>query len=293
MQVHQQLAGAAGSWALASGGVGWDNGDMLFWFGILAEEAQQPTSWLPPQYRVPLVLGALALLLSLFFLRRVRQRVALSQRGQQPSAQERVQRMTSGQDLHGQINEHMVQLAELSRQVNGQLNMRLARLELLLAEADRAINRLEAASGKTAEELLQARRERQAGAGGAADATGGGRPTGETLQETWLGAGTPGAGAAGSSGQVAVKEEFKTVGPVRKAGPATTHEGVNGPAGRPQDGAGVASASISPEQARVVELAEKGLSAVEIARELHRPVGEIELILALNEKKMGGFDTTV
>ena len=128
---------------------------------------------------------------------------------------EQVARGMQGREVYQQIGELMGELSDLSRQINGQLDTRLAKLEVILREADRAIARLEGRLGKTGEQ------------GKVVD----GHPIDNGQNEI--------------NGELASRRE-------------------------------------------VLERSAKGMTAVGIAQELGRPVGEIELILALARRKGGG-----
>ena len=168
-----------------------------------------------------------------FLLRATSRRLARSQADKYLSVQERVNRKVKGQDrVVSQMNELMAALADLSRQINGQIDTRLAKLEVLLSQADETIAKLDGVVGGR-------KRSVKAGQGRG----------GET------------EGAKGAVASSAAKEIHEI------------SESFHG------------SMPISPESREVLELAEKGLSKIEIAGELHRPVGEIELILALAGKK--------
>lgn len=79
-------------------------------------------------------------LLSLFMVRTAMRRVARSRQRSQLPLQERL--AESRQKVHAsydQMNELMAALADLSRQINGQIDTRLAKLETLLHQADQTI----------------------------------------------------------------------------------------------------------------------------------------------------------
>ncbi len=82
-------------------------------------------------------------LLSFFMVRAAMRRVARSRQRSQLPLQERL--AESRQKVHAsydQMNELMAALADLSRQINGQIDTRLAKLETLLHQADQTIKQL-------------------------------------------------------------------------------------------------------------------------------------------------------
>jgi hypothetical protein len=173
---------------------------------ILAEGAAESASreGLP----TPVILVFAAGIIGLLMLYSTRRRIKRNQKNVNLSAKEQVARGMQGREVYAQINELMGELADLSRQINGQLDTRLAKLQVILREADQAIARLEERAGK--------------------------QPANDTVAKV-------------------------------------------SPAAEPHN--------YLPENHEVLERASRGMSAVAIAQELSRPVGEIELILALARRK--------
>ena len=171
---------------------------------------------------------ALVVALALFMLIITRQRMSRSKKHSDMSVKERVDHLKGSSGIYDQINELMARLADLSRQINGQIDTRTAKLEQLLHDADKAINKLE----KHTKNQVPWHQETDGE---------GENPSFEPHQRE---------PQVVESQQVAPKEKI-----------------------------------ISPETRQILQLAEEGLSAVEIAGQLDRPVGEIELILALNRSK--------
>jgi len=222
----------------------------------LADELAGKSKTATPYASLLLVLGAV--FLGVFFLIRTQRRVARSQEHSRLSAGERVAQQQKKQldsreirTTYEQINELMAALAELSRQINGQIDIRLAKLQLLLHDADKAVQRLQQLTGKA---------EGKTGPGPTAideAAAGAVRDLSNRIQQHSDQSARP-----GDSVDLAEK-------PVKKDA-------------RPADSQG----NHRDNQTQgILELARQGLSAVTIARKLARPVGEIELILSLNDKK--------
>ena len=269
--------------------------------GILAEpggfglgEGSDAMPWM-------LVLGIVVL--AFFMLVRTRRKVRESQAKSGLSVDERVARHShrEGTIVADHINELMAELADLSRQINGQLDTRLARLDILLQEADERISQLERSGSRngsgrarlaepvTSEAVLAEPMESDvplAEAGhsdrvesveseSSLDASGPGTVK-STQDENDVAAGSNGL-SNGSSKDDAAN------GDVQKDGKA-----------RPgKDSAGVQSEeprrlSESPANREVIELASAGVSPTKIAQQLSRPLGEIKLILALSKQKEQG-----
>jgi len=159
---------------------------------------------------VGLVILVLSLVMLLVTRRRLAQREARSQPGRQGGAvrHSRLTGQAQSHELQQSMREMMLELEQLSREINSQVDTRLRALNLLVQEADEKIRQLQRL-------------------GGLGD--------------------RPGA-------------QFPTPPPPRKEP-------------HPQ--------AASERYAQVYALAEKGLSVVEIARDLKMMTGEVELILAL------------
>jgi len=171
------------------------------------------------------------LLVAAFILIQTRRKVARSRRKDSLSVRQRVEHVRRAQDASDRIGELMVELANLSRQINGQLDTRMAKIDVLLQQADEKIAVLE--------QLLQG-----------------------------------------------------TTDPI----PSHSLENNNLPHSRPNRKGPINEASAdsmaddnpllgSPGNRQVIELAQQGRSVTEIAAQLKRPIGEIELIITLARKK--------
>lgn len=148
-----------------------------------------------------LILGVAIIAITL--TRLTRRRMAAMRQADATDREQRTASTRQATGLRDQLDGLMVDLEELARATNAQIDTRFAKLDLLLREADEKIARLESLASQLN--------------------------------------GTP-----RSASTVAVE--------------------------------------VKPEHRRVHELADAGRRPVDIARELNRPVGEVELILALRPK---------
>jgi hypothetical protein len=124
-----------------------------------------------------------------------------------------------------QMSNLLVELAEMARQITGQLDTRAAKLELLIKEADAKIDALRSAANALPPSSTPAIDE-------------------------------------GDSGDVSDTADTPPVQPAAAASAPTADQ----------------------RYAEVYELSDEGRSALEIARILNRPTGEVELILALRPR---------
>jgi len=222
---------------------------------IAQESGKNPLS----DYK-PFLWAAAIALLALFLLQRTQRRVARSQKDRQLSAQERVAKKFNGSDIYSQISGQMAQLAQLSRQINGQIDTRVAKLEILIAEAERAILKLEKLTGKSPQELTEALAKSHTDEDAATAI--------KTISEKFKN--LPG------NSDVAVNQTTKNGGQSGNQDHDSFAEILE---------SGVSSFENSSNNQEILELANKGLSVVKIAQKLNRPVGEIELVLSLSGKK--------
>ncbi len=165
----------------------------------------------------------LAVGLSVFVLLTTWRRVRRSQEHDKLTVEQRVSKvMPEDTVISGQINDLMAELADLSRQITGQIDTRMAKLDLLNAQADETIERLQCMLEKSPADAVPAE-----------------LPT------------------------AAAKATSRNESPSREPN----------------------RAPIETEETRnILNWAGQGRTAVSIAQQLNRPVGEIELILALNKK---------
>ena len=164
--------------------------------------------------------------LSYFLLLKTRRRVRRSQQFSHLDANERIEhfRKADSGHLQVQIEELMAELADLSREINGQIDTRLAKLNTLLDEADRTIARFEQTMG---------------------------HPKGSP--------------------------------DTRKTSPDRIQQQNRNNLTAADHVARSQKVPDAQTQA-ILDMAHQGKTVVSIAQKLARPVGEIELILALNKK---------
>ena len=131
---------------------------------ILAQAAQQgeQNSFLREDLLKPFLLVGGILVVGLFLMVRTQRRAQRSRARGKLSAQERVEQMRGASDVYRQVNELMAALADLSRQINGQIDTRMAKLEILLRQADERLGRLEALNGGHDQREQQPRGQGQA-----------------------------------------------------------------------------------------------------------------------------------
>jgi len=147
----------------------------------------------------------------------------------------------------------MAELADLSRQINGQLDTRLVQLEILLHEADDKIARLEAAThqGACGDEVQAAESELSEQ-----------RAEAEEMLSRLRGEGRSSLRDVASRSKNASKETV----------PSESQEPTE-------------ENSENPEHRNIFALSDSGQSAIQIAQQLGRPTGEIELILSLRKDR--------
>ena len=201
----------------------------MFWLLILAQTAPTEETNNSPSAFKPYILLLGILIIAYFLLRNTRRKIARNQQRNNLSARERIAQTTRKTQVRDQISELMAELAELSRQINGQLDTRMAKLEILLQEADKMIKNLQYLTKNGKKSPFPNKSDSVAG-----------------LAEQF----------------------FKSHNTSETNSAAATN-----------------SIEENEETREILSLAEKGDSPVNIAQKLHRPVGEIELILALQGKK--------
>lgn len=193
--------------------------NFIWW--ILAE---QPTGKIS-QNLAPYALVLGILILTAFMLISARRKIRRSRARDGLTVQERIQEQTRGRDVCNQIGELMAELADLSRQINGQMDMRLTKMDLLLHQADQKI------------EVLQHLTE----------------------------------GQTNFKNPTAAKPAYP---PVSSSPPVEFN-----PQPLPEKGK-----NNDPLVEEVLKLKNMGMTSVAIAQQLERPVGEIELMLAIRRK---------
>ncbi len=204
----------------------------VFHLILAAEENASDSIFSPSMF---LWLGII-IFLSYFLLLKTRRRVRRSQQFSHLDANERIAhfRKTDTNHLQVQIEELMAELADLSREINGQIDTRLAKLNALLNEADRTIARFEQTMG---------------------------HPEGS--------ASSPGTISKSSGRNETSPDHIQQQN--RKNLTSADHV--------------LRSQKVPDAQTQaILDMAHQGKTAVSIAQKLGRPVGEIELILALHKK---------
>jgi len=167
--------------------------------------------------------------LGVFLLVKTWRWVARSKAHSNLSVQERIGRQSQKRDVYyNQMSELMAALADLSRQINGQIDARLAKLEILLRQADEKID------------LLNQQKKQTIGK----EQTFPPRQSGKDIKD--------------------IAEQFH-----QSTSPEKQTNGEN----------------LSPQARQILEMFNQGISKIDIAQQLGRPVGEVELILSLAGKK--------
>jgi len=171
--------------------------------------------------------------------------------------QDRVDKARQGTEIYTQIGELMSRLADLSRQINGQIDTRIAKLELLIREADQTIDRMEKLSNHNSHKNDNSDLNPiQNGS--------------ETLRK--------------------ISEKYHQTNLTQPTEPPQSDMKSNCESEPPNHSDNTIDHKTNKndillENQQILHLSQQGMSPIEIARELNRPIGEIELILALNGKK--------
>jgi hypothetical protein len=193
---------------------------------VIAEVEKTGIGQMPA--KVLLWVGAVAIL-AVFLMTRIWRSVARSKAHEKLSVQDRVKGQFKDRDVYyNQMSELMAALADLSRQINGQIDTRLAKLEILLRQADEKIDALNQQK-KQGTDKKQPSPLRQPG---------------KDIKD--------------------IAAQFH-----QSASPEKQTNGEN----------------LSPQARQILEMFNQGISKIDIAQKLDRPVGEIELILSLAGKK--------
>lgn len=200
--------------------------------------------------------GVLALtFFSLSLARRARQRMAQSR----VEAREQFARLREHTDLHGTMNDLLLQLEGFSRRINAQTDTKFAKLETVVRDADERIARLESLLARL--ERVPARRwastpqVRPAAQNPARDPDGRRRPS-ESADEA-----PPPPGRSLEAPRPTSAPAAITGNDVRPTPPAPP--------------------PVDPRLQRIYELADSGTAAIKIAEMIGLPLGEVEIILNL------------
>jgi hypothetical protein len=108
--------------------------------------AQEPSGEAASDFS-PYILLLGILILTVFMLISTRRKIQRSRQQSGLTVKERVSRETQDRNVYSQIGELMAELADLSRQINGQLDTRMAKIDFLLREADQKIEKLQQLTG--------------------------------------------------------------------------------------------------------------------------------------------------
>ena len=193
-----------------------------------------------------LMLGALALVIGWLLLRTQRY-LSRQRRDDRPLVRvARPQRREQGHDLDAppEVLRWEVQMRETARELSAQLDSKIGALQSLIAEADRAAARLEAAAARLPEGVRQ-------------PAPSDPQPT---TQAEALRASGPPDHPTGETEDVSPRPS----GTDRRRAPSEAWSG--------------------RRREEIYTLADNGLDAAEIARRVGSPVGEVELILGLRQR---------
>lgn len=160
------------------------------------------------------------------------------------------------------VEQVMVQLDELARQINGQMDTRFAKLEKSIRDADARIDRLQrlvrAADGAGALDVTIGGEE--------ADGTGGGAGRAEAAFAPVARGGLSASAPSASPASAVIMSEHTTAVLERAA----------------------AAATVADRRRAVCDLHDKGLSLVDIAQQTGHTTGEVELMLALSRTAAAG-----
>ena len=215
---------------------------IMMWAMLLGQAAEEGSpSGFDPFLKSAVWLGLIAVVVWIM-LRSTHKRIAKNEARKNLTVKQRVAEARQGSVIVDRVTELMSELADMSRQVNGELDTRTAKLEILLDEADRKIAMLQSGLGEGDSYVPSA--ESSASADSSVDLADNSRA------DDW---------------------------------PVNSSE-VDSPSAD-STAEDVAADLDSPEHQQIRDLAGEGFSAQEIARKVDRPVGEVELILALGRKK--------
>ena len=219
---------------------------------ILAQESQNQEAPSDYPWEMLLIFGGI-LLLGMFLMKKTQRRVARSQSSASMPVSERVSKVMPGHDIYSQIGELMAQLADLSRQINGQIDTRIAKLEALLTQADQTLARFEntPVAPKNAHNAPL-----NPSPAPSSDSSMSPKPA-ESLRDI--------------AEKFHQQPEFDT----SPASPTTPSQDSNNPE----------ESKYPAVNQEIQQMHRSGMSAVAIAKKMNRHIGEIELILALDKKK--------
>ncbi len=209
---------------------------------------------------IPLLAVICLVMLSITMLRRSQQRRTTSR----DVTREQLARLRDQKDVRQSMDELLIQLEEVSRRINAQVDTRFAKLECIIRDADERIAKLERLSGTD-----RASGAREVG-------TSGGSKTRTS---------SPHPPPARSTAQVDERASDSDAAPAADADefrPGLVASSLEMPAAP----ANVESLDSNARRQRIHELADAGTEPITIADTLQMPLGEVELILNLR-----GFGT--
>ncbi len=185
-----------------------------------------------------------------FMLRMTRKKYANRQQQNSLTRQQKITKQASMAKAYGyQLEELMAALADMSRQINGQLDTRMAKLEILLDKADKSIETLQRASDTIPQKADNRNTKPSANKASTFDKQSAIDKTVENISR--------------------MADRHKPVADFLQETPP------------PADPQSDASEDNSNQIQQVLELVDQGLDKIAIAKKLDRPVGEIELMISL------------
>lgn len=210
------------------------------------------------------VLGLILIVLGLFFSVRKRRQTPAAK----PTAREELERSRQEQGMRDDLQSLMVEIEQMAKRLSSQIDSKTVRLEKLLSEADRKIERLEQLTGTTSEPSVHPHAN---GPPASEEDT----PQSDPHQAP-PGQNEPATPPATGDRAARTRPEQRIESPATDAQPdpdsSPTRPAANGPA---------PGSSDDPLTRSIYELADAGKAAQQIAAELNEHVGKVELILAL------------
>lgn len=237
------------------------SGDQRVMLLVVQAESQQSLNWLMPMLVVAGWLG-FAFLVVVF----VRDRIARRQHNR-PTPRDMInaaKQQSSRQEASHDVAEAAA--VQSAQRMASLIDTKAARVEQLLDQADARIARLQALLDKSDDSTTVVRdREDSAQTGGS-----GGR------------GGSGGSTSSPSVATIAIRDDRASAEPPSSAAAAPGARDVNEEADASAGSSNEeASAPVRPLASSVIELADEGLTPVEIAQQLDEQIGKVELILAL------------
>lgn len=213
------------------------------------ELAAQPTlaATLAAIDATQIVMLALAVVMLTMVMLSTRRKIRKSMRGPEEGVRERYDKLKAERRASRDLEEIMIDLDKLAREVNGKIDTRLAHLEALIRDADQRI------------ETMRKMRDELSTQSSPVSSPQKGRPAGDAA---------------------ATKKKQKGAATKPKSAPA-----IDITLGDETDPPSAAPAPSDGNDANIYRLADAGMTPIEIAQELGRGTGEIELVLSLRKAK--------